>query len=238
MQPAACVRFDKHEENGMTSFTSTPGRPHPIGATPDDTGVNFSLYSQYASRVELLLFAHSCDLEPQQTLQLDPAINRTFFFWHIHVDGLTSGWHYAYRVDGPRDLHKGYRFNPAKVLLDPYAKGLSNRLWNRMAACGDGDNLGQSMRCEVIDSANYDWEGDRPLGRAMEESIVYEVHVRGFTAYPSSGESCPGTFRAFMGKIPYLQELGVTAVELMPIFDFDETEVTHEMADGTPLRNY
>jgi len=222
----------------MTSFTCTPGRSHPIGATPDGTGVNFSLYSQYATQVELLLFAHAGDQEPHQTLQLDPAVNRTFFFWHIHVDGLTPGWHYAYRLDGPRDVGEGHRFNPAKVLLDPYAKGLSNRLWNRIAACGDGDNLHQSMRCEVIDSTNYNWEGDRPLGRPMEESIVYEVHVRGFTASPSSGENYPGTFKALMGKIPYLRELGITAVELMPIFDFDETEVIREMPGDIQLRNY
>ena len=220
------------------NFTCTPGRPHPIGATPDATGVNFSLYSQHATKVELLLFAHADDPDPQQTLRLDPATNRSFFFWHIHVDGLTPGWHYAYRVDGPRDPSQGHRFNPSKILLDPYAKGQSNRLWDRVAACGDGDNLRQSMRCEVIDSANYNWEGDSPLEHPMEESIIYEVHVRGFTASPSSKERHPGTFRALQGKIPYLRELGITAVEMMPIFDFDETEVIHEMPGGVQLCNY
>jgi len=222
----------------MADFTSTPGRPHPLGATPDADGVNFSLYSQHASRVELLLFASADDPVPTQTVVLDPATNRSFFFWHIHIDGLTPGWHYAYRVDGPRDLAAGHRFNPDKVLLDPYARGISNLLWNRVAACGDGDNVHHSMRCEVIDTAAYDWQGDRPLGRPMRDSIIYELHVRGFTAAASAGAEAPGTFRALMDKIPYLQELGVTAVELLPIFDFDETEVVKEFPDGTRLRNY
>ena len=222
----------------MTAFACRPGKPHPVGATPGAEGVNFSLYSQHATGVELSLFAKANDKEPSQTITLDPAINRSFFFWHVHVDGLKPGWHYAYRVDGPRNKADGHRFNPAKVLLDPYARGISNLLWDRVAACGDSDNLHQSMRCEVIDPADYDWEGDRPLARPMKDSIIYEVHVRGFTASASSGASAPGTFRALMDKIPYLMELGITAVELLPIFDFDETEVVRQMPDGARLRNF
>jgi glycogen operon protein len=222
----------------MTTITCSPGKPHPIGATPDADGVNFSLYSQHTTGVDLLLFANADDKEPSQTITLDPAVNRTFFFWHVHVDGLQPGWHYAYRVEGPRDEADGLRFNPAKVLLDPYAKGISNLLWDRIAACGDSDNLHQSMRCEIIDTADYDWEGDRPLVRPMKDSIIYEMHVRGFTADASSAVRYPGTFRALKDKIPYLQELGVTAVELLPIFDFDETEVVRQMPDGARLRNF
>lgn len=222
----------------MTVFTCSPGKPHPIGATPGADGVNFSLYSQHATHVELLLFDRADDPEPVQTIVLDPERNRTFFFWHVRVEGLKSGSHYAYRVDGPRDEAAGHRFDPAKVLLDPYAKGISNHLWDRAAACGDGDNMHKSMRCEVIDTADYDWEGDRPLGRPMQDSIIYEMHVRGFTASPSAGVRNPGTFLSLREKIPYLKELGVTAVELLPIFDFDETEVVRQMPDGTRLTNY
>ncbi len=223
----------------MADFEVRPGRPHPPGATPDPGGVNFSLYSQHAERVELLLFENAEDAEPVQTVTLKPDIHRTFFFWHVYVEGLGAGWHYAYRVDGPRDHQEsGHRFNPNKVLVDPYARGLSNLRWNRLHACDERDNLSSSMRCEVIDTGDYDWEGDRPLGRAMEDSVIYELHVRGFTASPSSGVDHPGTFRALMEKIPYLQELGVTAAELLPIFDFDETEVLRQLPDGAPLRNY
>jgi glycogen operon protein len=228
------VRTDRHD---ASTFVCAPGRPHPLGATPDEGGVNFSLYSQHATGVELLLFAAAADAEPAQVVVLDPAVNRTFFFWHVRVEGLTAGWHYAYRVDGPRDVASGHRFNPAKVVLDPYAKGISNAVWNRVAACGEADNLHESMRCEVIDTADYDWEGDRPLGRPMQDSIIYEAHVKGFTASPSSGVTEPGTFRALQEKIPYLQDLGITAVELLPIFDFDETESLRQVGDTT-LTNF
>jgi glycogen operon protein len=223
----------------MSGFEIRPGRAHPIGATPDKQGVNFSLYSQQAEKVELLLFEGAGDKVPAQTIRLTPGEHRSFFFWHVYVVGLSAGWHYAYRVDGPGDLEtSGNRFNPNKVLIDPYARGLSNPLWNRLAACNEKDNLASSMRCEVIDSSDYDWEGDRPLGRPMRDSIIYEMHVRGFTASPTANTANPGTFRAVMEKIPYLQELGVTAVELMPIFDFDETEILRQLADGTQLKNY
>lgn len=222
----------------MAEFTTLPGRPHPLGATPDAAGVNFSLYSQTATRVELLLFTEADDTHPAQVLPMDPEHNRSFFFWHVYVEGLRPGWHYAYRVDGPRDVAAGHRFNPNKVLLDPYAKGVCNLVWDRVSACGDGDNLAQSMRSEIIDTANYDWQGDRPLGRPIQDSIIYETHVRGFTASPSAKAADAGTFRALQEKIPYLQDLGITAVELLPIFDFDETEVVRELPDGSRLKNY
>ncbi|MEN8174834.1 MAG: glycogen debranching protein GlgX [Pseudomonadota bacterium] len=222
----------------MASFDIAPGKPHPLGATPDKEGVNFSLYSQQATRVELLLFENADDPEPAQVVAMTPEVNRTFFFWHTYVKGITPGWHYGYRVDGPRDEDAGHRFNPNKVLIDPYARGISNLVWDRVAACGNEDNLAKSMRGEIIDMSEYDWEGDRPLGRPMEDSIIYEAHVRGFTASASSKARHPGTFNALMEKIPYLKELGVTAVELMPVFDFDETEVLRQLPDGRPLTNY
>ncbi|MEW8626059.1 MAG: glycogen debranching enzyme, partial [Candidatus Thiodiazotropha sp.] len=105
----------------MAGFDIQPGRAHPLGATPDEQGVNFSLYSQHAESVELLLFEKAEDREPAQTIRLTPGEHRSFFFWHVYVAGLSTGWHYAYRVDGPQDGEAGHRFNPNKVLIDPYA---------------------------------------------------------------------------------------------------------------------
>jgi glycogen operon protein len=221
-------------------FEVEPGQPHPLGATPDDQGVNFSLFSERGSAVELLLFDQHNSLEPVQVIRLDSKTHhRTFHFWHAYVKGLRPGTCYAYRVDGPNDLHgRGDRFNQKKVLLDPYAKGHTNTLWNRADACGPQDNLATSMRSVVVDTSDYDWEGDKPLNRPMRETIVYEMHVGGFTRSPSAGVAQPGTFAAVVEKIPYLKELGVTAVELLPVFAFDETEVKQMSPNGDPLRNY
>jgi glycogen operon protein len=232
------VAVNKPEVINTTAFVTKAGKAHPLGATPDGGGVNFSIYSQLATGVELLLFAKADDPQPSQVIKLTPSLNRTFFFWHVYVAGLKPGWHYAYRMEGPNNQQAGYRFNHNKVLIDPYARGINNHLWDRVAACGDGDNVTQSMRCEVIDTEDYDWEGDRPLGRAMEDSVIYELHVRGFTKASSSDTEHPGTFKALLQKIPYLKELGVTAVELQPVFDFDETEQLRLGPDGTPLKNY
>ncbi len=201
-----------------------PGRPHPLGAVPDSEGVNFALFSEHATAVELLLFAAHNDPEPVQVIPLDPQQHRTFHFWHAYIRGLPTGTHYAYRLNGPQDVHQeGNRFNQNKVLIDPYTKGNNTDLWKRTDAIGDADNLHTSMRSTIIEWASYDWEGDQPLKRALNESVIYELHVGGFTRSSSSGCQHPGTFRGVIEKIPYLQALGVTAVELMPIFSFDET---------------
>jgi glycogen operon protein len=190
--------------------------------------------------VELLLFDEHDDVEPAQVIRLDPNVNKTFRFWHVHVRGLPAGAHYAYRVDGLRDLSgQGYRYNRNKVLIDPYARGNNNALWNRGDACGPGDNLATSLRSVVIDMKDYDWEGDRPLKRPMSESVIYEMHVGGFTRHPSAAVENPGTFAGIIEKIPYLRELGVTAVELLPVMEFDDKEVLRDGTNGgSPLKNY
>ena len=223
-----------------TSYEVSPGSPHPLGATPDAGGVNFSIFSEHATSVDLLLFDNHDDPEPVQVISLDSAVNKSFHFWHVYVNGLQPGMHYGYRVDGPKDLNTlGHRFDREKILLDPYAKGTTHTLWNRKAACAPGDNLGSSMRAVVIDSGDYDWEGDRPIRRPLSESVIYEVHVGGFTKSATAGVSDPGTFSALIEKIPYLKQLGVTAVELMPVFDFDELEIDRpNPSGGPPLRNY
>jgi isoamylase len=224
------------ETNERVTFPVEAGSPHPLGATPSPSGVNFSLFSSNATGVELLLFSAYDSLEPFQTIRFDPYINKTFHFWHVFVRGLTPGVHYAYRVDGPFDS-EGQRFNRNKVLIDPYARGNSHFLWDRGSACTPEDNVRTSIRSVVIDASSYDWEGDKPLNRPVEECIIYEVHVRGFTQSPTSGVRHPGTFAGFIEKIPYLKDLGITAVELLPIFDFDETAVLRDV-DGEPVHNF
>jgi len=214
-------------------FPVEAGSPHPLGAAPSSGGVNFSLYSSNATGVDLLLFSAHDSLEPFQTIHFDPYVNKTFHFWHVFVRGLKPGVHYAYRVDGPIDS-AGQRFNRNKVLIDPYAHGNSNALWDRGSACTPEDNVRTSIRSVVTDDSGYDWEGDKPLNRPMAECIIYEAHVRGFTQSPTSGVRHPGTFAGLIEKIPYLQDLGITAVELLPIFDFDETAVLR-VVDGKPV---
>ncbi|WP_257236713.1 alpha-amylase family glycosyl hydrolase [Nostoc sp. 'Peltigera malacea cyanobiont' DB3992] len=217
---------DKYQvELEIPDYQLESGCSHPFGAVPDKDGVNFSIFSEHATSVELLLFDRDDAPQPRQIIQLNPKFNKTFHFWHVYVRGLKPGAHYAYRVNGNPDLHgAGHRFNKNKVLLDPYARGNTNALWQRNDALGSKDNLTTSMRSVVIDISNYDWEGDRPLNRPMSDTVIYEVHVGGFTRSPSSGCKHPGTFSAIIEKIPYLKELGITAVELLPIFDFDEKE--------------
>jgi glycogen operon protein len=198
--------------------------------------VNFSLASSSATGVELLLFSAYDSLEPFQAIRFDPYVNKTFHFWHVFVRDLNPGVHYAYRVDGRFDS-AGQRFNRNKVLIDPYARGNSDSLWDRGSGCTPEDNQKTSMRSVVIDASGYDWEGDKPLNRPMEDSIIYEAHVRGFTQSPTSNVRHPGTFAGLSEKIPYLRDLGITAVELLPVFDFDQKAMLREV-DGKPLCNY
>jgi len=210
----------------------------PLGATVDDGGVNFSVFAGDATSVELLLFDSHNDEQPVATIPFDPVRNRSFHFWHMYVRGLGPGYHYAFRVDGPKD-DPGKRFDPEKVLLDPYAKGNTNTLWKPVEACRPGDNLASSMRGVIVDPRAYDWEGDQPLHTPMSDTVVYEMNVRGFTRSQSSGVQHPGTFAGIIEKIPYLKDLGVTAVELLPVFAFDEREVRGiNPIDGSELRNY
>jgi isoamylase len=230
----------RHDADGATAtrLEVTAGEPQPLGATPDANGVNFSVYSEYATSVELLLFDSPRAPQPAQTVVMDPTINRSFHFWHCRVDGVGPGQVYAYRMDGPSDTEvSGCRFNRNKVLLDPCALGNSNALWKRADAVGPHDNVETAMRSVVIDIRDYDWEGDRPLCTPDADTIIYELHVRQFTRSASSGCRNPGTFAGIVEKIPYLKELGITAVELMPVFDFDEQRVLRTGPDGTPLRN-
>jgi glycogen operon protein len=217
----------------------TAGHPQPLGATPDAKGINFSVYSEHATRVELLLFDHCDDPEPSRVVVLHPDRNRSYHFWHCHVAGLGPGQVYAYRMDGPGHTKElGTRFNHRKVLLDPYARANINSRWERVRAIGNEDNVAHAMRSMVVDLDSYDWEGDSPPRTPLADTVIYETHVRGLTASPSSGVASPGTFSGVIEKIPHLADLGITAVELLPVFDFDETQVLRTGPTGETLRNY
>jgi isoamylase len=200
------------------------GGSSPLGAALYHGGVNFSVFSRNASAVELLLFDRTDDARPARVITIDPITNRTYHYWHVFVPGVQSGQIYGYRVHGPFDPAHGMRFDSAKVLLDPYGRGVVvPKNYSREAAVEKGDNAAMAMKSVVVDSSSYDWEGDSPLQRPSSQTIVYEMHVRGFTCHPSSGvmEKTRGTFRGLIEKIPYLQQLGITAVELLPVFQFD-----------------
>jgi isoamylase len=208
----------------MVKNVDSQGRSAPLGADVAPDGVNFSVFSRSASSVELLFFDREDDASPSRVVLLDPSVNRTGSYWHTFVPGVAQGQLYGYRVQGPFDPEKGMRFNPAKVLLDPYARGVVvPKNYSREAAKGKGDNAATSMKSVVVDTRAYDWEGDTPLARPVSRTIIYEMHVRGFTRHPSSGLSpgTRGTYAGLVEKIPYLQQLGITAVELLPVFQFD-----------------
>jgi len=187
-------------------------------------GVNFSLYSRDATGVELVFFDQPNDARAASVIVLDPVSNRTYHYWHVFVPGVQTGQIYGYRVRGLCDPGQGMRFDHNKVLLDPYGRGVvMPKRYSRDAASEEGDNAATAMKSVVVDASVYDWEGDAPLKRPSARTIVYEMHVRGFTRHPSSGvaETKRGTYAGLIDKIPYLQQLGITAVELLPVFQFD-----------------
>jgi glycogen operon protein len=206
----------------------TPGRFHPLGATLTPEGVNFALYSERAEGVDLLLFDRP-DSEPSEIITLTA---RDRFVWHALVHGLKAGQLYGYRVRGPWQPEKGLRFNPAKVLLDPYAKAVTGKFHNRenillaydpLSPHRDlskdlRDNAAQVPKGIVVDD-RFDWQGVVPPDHLLDNLIIYEVHLKGFTAHPSAGVKSPGTYAGFIEKIPHLKRLGVNAVELLPIHE-------------------
>ncbi|MCC9608359.1 glycogen debranching protein GlgX [Blastopirellula sp. JC732] len=200
------------------------GLSAPLGATVVDGGVNFSLFSRTATGVDIVFFDREDDAVPSRVIPIDPGKNRTYQYWHQFVPGVKSGQIYGYRVSGPFEPQRGLRFDPEKVLLDPYGRAVVvPEGYDRSAAGRPGDNAATAMKSAVVDQSGYDWEGDIPLCRPASQTIIYEMHVKGFTANPNSGVSddIRGTYAGVIEKIPYLQALGVTAVELLPVFQFD-----------------
>jgi len=208
----------------MPTSDILPGECRDMGVTVTPEGVNFCVFSKHATRVDLLLFTDPESNVPTREIPLSPTENRTFYYWHIMVKGLKPGQLYAFRVHGPWLPEEGLRFNPAKVLLDPYSRAIvGNDIYDREAACGRDDNSDSCMKSVIAPNDGYDWEGDTPLHHPLGETIIYEMHVGGFTLNPNSGVSSEkrGTYAGLIEKIPYLQSLGITAVELLPVYQFD-----------------
>jgi glycogen operon protein len=228
------------------------GSPLPLGTQEWGGGVNFAIFSRWASRVRLELFDHPEDAAPARVIDLDSGRNRTGDVWHVWVEGIGLGQLYAYRVDGPYKPAEGHRFNFNRLLLDPFATAIS-RLppWDFASARGYDplaperdlalsklDNSRSMPKCVFVNEP-FEWGGDQPLRHPWSKTVIYEAHVRGFTIHPKSGVNHPGTYRGLMEKIPYLKALGVTAVELMPVQEFNETSVTRgNPQTRQPLKNY
>ncbi len=211
------------------------GKPMEPGAVISAGGVNFSLFSRNAVRVVLNFFDSPSAKAPSDSIELDPQKNRTGDMWHVYVKGLKAGALYLYQIDGPYNPPEGHRFNFNKYILDPCAKaftcGSLFRSYRRQRAAGlsgieNGklSDLSDFPKCVVVDDDDFDWQNDRPLKRPLNETVIYEAHLKGYTVSPTSGVAEPGTYKGFIEKIPYLKYLGITAVEFMPVFEFDEFE--------------
>ena len=228
------------------------GSPLPLGAHSRGQGVNFAIFSRHATGVRLDLFDNAEDATPVRSIILDAVRNKTGDIWHVWLEGILPGQLYGFRVAGPYAPHEGHRFNPNKLVLDPCARAvLPAPSHDPAAALGyepgspqkdlsfsHTDNAASAPKC-VVPYEDFDWQGDQPLRLPWTDTVIYELHVRGYTIDPSAGVQSPGSYAALTEKIPYLKELGVTAVELMPVQEFNEYEsVRRNPETGESLRNY
>jgi isoamylase len=228
------------------------GVPLPLGAHLRGNGVNFAVFSRHATGVRLDLFDHAEAAMPVRTIILDAARNKTGDIWHVWLEGIQPGQLYGLRVAGPYSPSEGHRFIPNKLLVDPYATAIApppnpdsrtDSDYDRSSPRSDlsfseVDDVATTSKC-VITHEDFDWQGDQPLRHPWTSTVVYELHVRGYTIHPSAGVRFPGTYRGLIEKIPYLKELGVTAVELMPVQEFDESALSRfNPQTGERLKNF
>jgi glycogen operon protein len=234
MMQSGIERIDVHPTHEYQGYKLRPGKPLPFGANMVPGGVNFSVFSSYATSCTLVLFEKH---EPKPLVEIPfPDAFRTGNVFSMVVFGLDyENVEYGYRFTGPFDAVAGQRFDSTKVLLDPYAKAIGGRdVWGVKP---DWNDIYQHRGRLVYD--DFDWESERPLEIPREDLLIYEMHVRGFTRHPSSGVRHPGTYAGVTEKIPYLKELGVNCVELLPIYEFDEFENSRVHPDtGELLYNY
>ena len=223
----------------MDSLRILTGKPLEEGTFVTSKGVNFSVFSRNATKIFLELFEKEDSDKPYQTIELDSEKNRTGDIWHVFVEGLKPGALYLYRADGPYNPSHGHRFDATKYLFDPKAKSFSNGSVFKNMKPGLEIDMKSFPKNVVIDDSDFDWENDRQLNIPLNNTIIYETHLKGFTASPSSKVEHPGTYLGFTEKIPYLQKLGITAVEFLPLMEFDDYENgnTNPMT-GTRLTNY
>jgi isoamylase len=228
------------------------GMPLPLGARARGNGVNFAIFSRHATGVRLDLFDHPEDSVPARSILLDSARNKTGDIWHLWLEGIHPGQLYGLRFAGPYAPHEGHRFNPDKLVVDPYATaialvpgcdflpslGYDSSSPQKDLSFSESDDAAAAPKC-IVTHADFDWQCDQPLRHSWESTVIYELHVRGYTVHPSAGVSLPGTYRGLVEKIPYLKDLGVTAVELMPVQEFNENHFLRvNPQTGERLKNY
>lgn len=227
-------RVDVHSTHEYQGYKLRAGRPFPFGAHFVPGGVNFSVYSSHATACVLVLFRKG---EPQPMVEIpflkEFCIGNVYTMTVFDLD--FENVEYGFRMDGPFEPRDGHRFDPSKVLLDPYAKAIGGR--DTWGVKPNWNDVFQHRGLLVFE--DFDWGDDRPLETPMEDLVIYEMHVRGFTQHATSGVKNPGTFAAIREKIPYLKELGVNCIELMPIYEFDEFENSRPSpVNGETLMNY
>lgn len=219
-----------YELKHTTNKKLSNGKFYPLGAALKGDGVNFAIFSGHAHEVYLLLF-DSPDSDPTDIIKLEAQIKNIY---HVFVHGLKAGQLYGYKIRGPFNPEQGFRFNEHKLLIDPYAKALTGKHVNtdnlllgydfdspvKDLSFDARDNTDIVPKCIVIDDHDFDWQGDTAPDIPLSNLMIYETHLKGFTAHPSSGVKCPGTYLGFMEKIPYLKDLGINAVELLPVHEF------------------
>jgi isoamylase len=228
------------------------GAPLPLGAHVRGNGVNFAIFSRHATGVRLDLFTGAEDAAPARSIILDATRNKTGDIWHVWLEGIRAGQLYGFRVAGPYAPHDGHRFNPNKLVMDPcataivlpadgdsrFAVGYDPSSPDADLSFSDVDNAGSAAKC-IIAYEDFDWHGDQPLRLPWTSTVIYELHVRGYTIDPRSGVLAPGTYRGLIEKIPYLKDLGVTAVELMPVQEFNENALHHvDPTTNERLKNF
>ncbi|HVC96578.1 MAG TPA: isoamylase, partial [Pirellulales bacterium] len=200
----------------------------PYGAILREGGVQFVVFSRAATAMRVLLYDDVADREAARVVDFDPAADRWGDVWSLFVPGVGPGQLYHFQSDGPFAPDRGQRFDGRARLIDPFARALAGEFLSA------GDGIVRPPKCVVIDDT-FDWKGDRQLNRNLSETVIYELHVRGFTRSPTSGVEHPGTYLGVIEKIPYLQSLGVTAVELMPVHEFP---TNHWTGRGETRPNY
>jgi isoamylase len=209
---------------GLKTYSTRSGTRFPPGASATAEGVNFSVFSKNANRVELLLYDAADSPKPVQVISLDADTNRSYFFWHVFVKGLPAGTHYTWRVDG------------GKELVDLWARAVTDSLWIRRKAVSDAKSAGNSIRA-VVTRVSEPSPRKSPIVPGLNGAVIYELHVGGFTRHPSSGVHSPGKFLGLIEKIPFLKKLGITHVELLPVMAFDDQDVPPSV-EARGLRNY
>ncbi len=224
--------------NAFMPLHVSRGHPLPLGMHRRHDGFNFALFSRHAEAVKILIFDHINTAEPILVADLDPTYHRTGDIWHALIGGMD--WNYAYllHVSGPYALTKGHRFDATRPVLDPYAYAISTASATSPTTPNDTAETVYQLRC-LIAEQTFDWQGTTRPKRPWNQTVIYETHVRGLTIHPSSAATHPGTFLGIIEKIGYFSDLGITALELMPVHSFDASITTAcDPITGKPLTNY